>query len=684
MGNSESKGPVYSVPISQPSPGETAIYRNAKHKDALVSVPKSGARTIQEIFLRHFEKMGGNDFLGYRKRLSHATDEKTKRPVATLDDKYTYMTFAEVFENAKALGSAIETLGLAPTKSQFRNYNLRFIGIHGKNSVEWVLTDIANICYGYTSMPLYDTLGDEAVEFMLHETELTTLFLTSDLIKKHSIRMKAPSSKYQRHLKTLVIMDEWALTEDDIKELQGIEWYKFSQLIEIGKKETKPARTVTPDDIMCFSYTSGTTGLPKGAMISHKNLIATIAGAEDRLYLMSPQDVYLSYLPLAHVLERIVFLMISNLGAKYSIFGGDVLKLKEDLAILKPTLFVSVPRLFNKFHDAIKAKTADLTGCKASMANKAMKSKLESIESSGEYKHCMYDSIVFKKMQEIMGGNIKFMLTGSAPLSLPVKQFLKVCFCCPFLEGYGQTEGCGGQFVTDFEDKSLDTVGGPLPMNEFKLIDVPEMKYFSTDVDEKGQPCPRGEILCRGHNIIPGYYKNEEKNKETFDSAGWLRSGDIGMILPGSGALKIIDRRKNIFKLSHGEYVAPDKLEQIYKTTLGVADIFVYGDSLKSVLVAIINLDEAAALKLAQENAIKSSTIKDLATSTVFNDLMVKSLRKTCDVNHLKGFERIVKLHIDPTPFATHDLITTTFKLKRVEAREHYKVILEELYRGQE
>lgn len=146
--------------------------------------------------------------------------------------------------------------------------------------------------------------------------------------------------------------------------------------------------------------------------------------------------------------------------------------------------------------------------------------------------------------------------------------------------------------MSDPKDKQTGTVGGPLPHNEFKLIDIPEMSYYSTDLDEQGRPSPRGEILVRGSNIIPGYYKNESQTNDTIDQDGWLHSGDIGQILGDSGALKIIDRRKNIFKLSQGEYVAPEKLEQIYKTADGVGDIFVYGDSFKSVLVAILNVEK--------------------------------------------------------------------------------------------
>jgi long-chain acyl-CoA synthetase len=682
MGGAASKPIQYAVPVTSPKEGETAIYRNPTHKDKLLTAPKSGARTIQEILLHNFKEAPNREYLGYRPIISWKPDEKTKRNVPVHKDAYQFYTFSQVEEKCRALGSGIENLGLAPVKSQYKDLNLRFIGIHSKNSVEWVLTDHANSLFGYTSMPLYDTLGEEAVDFMLNETETTTLFMTCDQIKKHVKRVKQGVTK---HLVNFVIMDEEGLTDTDRKELEfdGIKWYTFSQVIEEGKKNLRDYPVVKPQDVQTFSYTSGTTGLPKGAMITNANLVATIAGAEFRLSYLTNESVYLSYLPLAHVLEKIVFLYITYLGAKYGIFAGDVMKLKDDLGLLKPTVFVSVPRLFNKFYDQIKGRLSDLTGCKSSLAKKAVASKLSYVKS-GYYTHSVYDSLVFNKMKDIMGGRVRVMLSGSAPLSIPVKEFLKIAFCCPFLEGYGQTEGIGGEFVTEPVDARLDTVGGPLPMNEFKLIDVKEMNYHSTDKDEQGRLTPRGEVLVRGANIIPGYYKNDEKTRENIDEDGWLHSGDIAMVLPDTNALKIIDRRKNIFKLSQGEYIAPDKLEQIYKTTPGIGDIFVYGDSLKSQIVAIINLDKSRALKVAHAANIEATTEEELSRSEAFIKLLLDHLKKTAEANGLKGFERVVRIYIDPKPFADSDLVTTTFKLKRNETKKYYQAQIDKLYEGLE
>jgi long-chain acyl-CoA synthetase len=676
MGASQSKDLLYAVPVSEPKAGETAIYRNSEHKENLLVAPKSGFRTMQDLYLRNFKEHASSEFLGFRPSKGVDKDPKSKKNVQIFEERFEYLKWNQIETQAKAIGSAIENLGLAPVRAQYKDYKLRFVGIHSKNTTHWILLDIANMLYGYTTVALYDTLGEEAVDFMLNDTELSTLFISADQVKKHCKRIKSGAAP---HLKNLVIMDDIVLDEADLKELEGINWYRWSQILVEGHKEFKPYPKVVPEDILCFSYTSGTTGLPKGVMISNKNMLALLAGAEDALTYLNSQSVYLSYLPLAHVLEKIVFGVLSLARGKYSLFAGDVFKLKDDIAILKPTLFVSVPRLFNKFHDTIRAKLGELTGCKSTLAKRALNVKLSNVDS-GKYTHTVYDSLVFNKMKGFLGGRVEVMLSGSAPLSLPVKKFMKACFSCPFIEGYGQTEGIGGEFVQSIHDSRLDSVGGPLAMNEFKLIDVPEMKYTSKDVDEFGRLAPRGEILVRGANVITGYYKNEEKTKESIDDEGWLHSGDIGIILPGSNALKIIDRRKNIFKLSQGEYVAPDRLEQVYKTTPGIADIFVYGDSLKSNLVAIANLNEPDALKLANEKGIEAASAGDLIANPQFNKLMLDKLRKVADDNSMKGFERVIKVHFDLAQFADNDLVTTTFKLKRNEAKDFYKSVIDKLY----
>lgn len=364
---------------------------------------------------------------------------------------------------------------------------------------------------------------------------------------------------------------------------------------------------------------------------------------------------------------------------KYGIFNGNVFKLSEDLAILKPTIFASVPRLYSRFYDVINGKVKDLSGFKGWAYRSGLKAKQDNIRSKGKVTHTMWDNLVFNKMKNHLGGKCQILLTASAPIDQGVLEFLKIHFCAPIMEAYGQTEATGGEFASGRFDPIMGHVGGPSPCNEFKLVDVPDMKYTSEDVDEKGRKCPRGEICVRGANVIPGYYKNDEKTKETIDEDGWLLSGDIGMILPGSNALKIFDRKKNIFKLQQGEYVAPEKLENCLKMCPMLADIYVYGDSLQAVLIGIVNADETNVKKFAAANKIEG-TFEELCV----NDQVIGAIRKDIDnqqkISKFKGFERIKHFYVDPKLFDSNGLLTTTFKIKRNDAKAFYQEKIDELY----
>ena len=669
MGASPSKNVLYSVPITEPKKGETSIYRAPVSKDGLNDTLPEGFTTIQQIYKDRFQRNAKNKFIGHRKQIG-----------GEFEKKYTWETYGQVEEIAKQIGSGIINLGLTEEKAQYLNYKIKFVSIYGKNTREWLLVDTANILYGFTTMPIYDTLGVEATEHMLNETELTTVFLTADHLKVIAEGIKSGSFKFVRNI---VVMDAVNFT-NELKQLgEGLNVLTLDDVIAAGQKNIQPVpEEVDPQSILTFSYTSGTTGKPKGAMLTHANILAFVAGSshKDRVPILEGM-CHISYLPLAHVFERIVFTYFVYRVGKVGVYTGNPRKLKDDLAILKPDVFVSVPRLFNKFYDAIQDKINKTTGFKKTLIDMALASKRYYYEHGGHIHHTIWDTLVFNKMKKVLGGNVKMLCTGSAPISDEVKLFLKLCFCCPFYEGYGQTEGLAAEFVTEAEDPTFGHVGGPLPHGEFKLIDVPEMNYFATDRDDQGRLAPRGEILFRGKAVIPGYYKNEKKTKETFDEDGWLHSGDIGTILPESGALKIIDRRKNIFKLSIGEYVAPDKLTEVYKLVEGVSDIFVYGDSLKSCLIGIVFAEEPEIKKVAKKLNIEGS-YDDLVANPQVVEQVVKNLAAATKAAQLKGFERIKKIEIVSKSFEELGLLTTTFKIVRHKAKEHFKASIDRLYQG--
>ena len=294
-----------------------------------------------------------------------------------------------------------------------------------------------------------------------------------------------------------------------------------------------------------FCYTSGTTGDPKAAKLTHKNIIASATASKFGGIHCDENDCYISYMPLAHSFEKCLFVMALIRGIRIGYFGGDVLKLTEDCEILRPTMFPSVPRLFCRIYDKITGRLKDLTGVKSYLANRAITSKLYYLENGAHYTYGFYDMAVCNKFRQVLGGQVRLMVTGSAPIAVDVLNFLKVCFCCPILEGYGQTESSAASCITLPTDSKAGHVGGPLPCLKIKLRDIPDMEYTSAD-----KPYPRGEICFYGPSVFEGYYKNEEKTNEALKD-GWLYSGDVGMVMP-NGSVKIIYRAKNIFKLAQG------------------------------------------------------------------------------------------------------------------------------------
>jgi long-chain acyl-CoA synthetase len=246
------------------------------------------------------------------------------------------------------------------------------------------------------------------------------------------------------------------------------------------------------------------------------------------------------------------------IGCRIGYYSGNPANISDDCVKLRPGLFPSVPRLFNRLYTGIRGTLDNMKGCKGWLARRALASKLYYTETTGAVTHGCYDKLVFKNVAARLGGNVRFMITGSAPIDPNVLKLLKVAFCCPMLEGYGLTETSGGSSCTWPEDPVTGHVGGPLPSCKWRLKDVEAMGYTSKDI-----PYPRGELCMKGASVSSGYYKRDDKTKEAFDHAGWFLTGDVAMIYP-NGSAKIIDRSKNIFKLSQGEYIAPEKIENVF------------------------------------------------------------------------------------------------------------------------
>lgn len=665
MGGSESSANrLYTVEVpNSATHGSTPIYRHPSAINGLQSQLKSGAKTLYDSFIHSTELYGTCMCTGTRQ-----VDHHGKL------GEYLWKVYSEVQEYSRKVGLGLHRLGL--TKYDHDGHS--FVGIYAKNREEWLIADLALMSQNITSVPMYDVQQGETINMIADETNMRAIFCTANLAKN---LIKLRSEGHIRTLEYIITFDNKTSELSAEAETAGLIVYTMNEVSHLEKKHGK-VRPPNADSWFTICYTSGTTGKSKGAIITHGNMVATIAGVLATDLSLHYKDVYLSYLPLAHMFDRACVHACLSVGAAIGFFAGDIMKLKDDLAALKPTIFISVPRLFCRFHDTIQQMFASATGAKGALIRKGLASKREEYRKTGKLDGGVWDSLVFNKVKNVLGGRVRLMLTGSAPISGEVLEFLRIVFCVPLLEGYGQTENCAGSVLTHANENYPGIIGGPTPAIEIKLEDVPDMNYLSTDKDDQGRPMPRGEICFRGPTIFKGYFKLPEQTAEAIDHHGWLHSGDVGAILPYKGAMKIIDRKKNFFKLAQGEYVAAEKIEMAYSKSYFISQIFVYGDSLQSYLVAIVVPDEAyiRAHWAEHHGHNKDTPFSEICANPKLKEKIMEDMVKCGKEEKLLGFEVVKKIHIEHNAWTTNDLLTPTQKLMRFQAKVRYLENLNQLY----
>lgn len=642
-----------SRPASDGKPSAGPVYRSIYAKDGLMELP-AGLESPWQFFSDSALKNPENKMLGRRQII----DSKQVGP-------YVWLTYKEVYDSAMRMGSAMRRRGVNPGDR---------CGIYGSNCPEWITAMEACNSQAITYVPLYDTLGPNAVEFIINHAEVSIAFVQEN--KLSSILSCLPNCS--SNLKTIVSFGNISDMQKKEADELGVSCFSWEEFPQLGSLDCElPPKQKT--DVCTIMYTSGTTGEPKGVVLTNGALMAEVLSVDQLLFLTdrvaAEEDSYFSFLPLAHVYDQVIETYCIYKGASIGFWRGDVRYLMEDIQELKPSIFCGVPRVYDRIYTGTLAKVSAGGGLKKKLFDFAYNYKLGYLEKGipQEKAAPLLDRLVFDKTKQALGGRVRILLSGAAPLPKHVEEFLRVTSCSTLSQGYGLTESCGGCFTSIGNVYPMvGTVGVPMTTIESRLESVPEMGYDALS------SVPRGEICLRGSTLFSGYHKREDLTNEVLVD-GWFHTGDIGEWQP-NGAMKIIDRKKNIFKLSQGEYVAAENLENVYLRCPHITSIWVYGNSLESFLVAVVVPDRQALEDWAASHN-ETDDFKSLCKNLKARKYILDELNSIGKTNNLRGFEMLKAVHLEPHPFdMERDLITPTFKLKRPQLLKCYKDCIDQLY----
>uniref|UniRef100_A0A8C1VBQ9 long-chain-fatty-acid--CoA ligase n=1 Tax=Cyprinus carpio TaxID=7962 RepID=A0A8C1VBQ9_CYPCA len=621
-------------------------YRDVRALRALTTCIQPGMNTLDRVFESSVCRNPHLDCLGTRELLSEEdeTQEDGRVFKKVILGEYRWMSYDQVYKEVRAFGSGLVALGQKPLKN---------IAIFCETRAEWIIAAQACFMYNFPLVTLYSTLGGPAIAHGLNEAEVSHIITSKELLetKLKNILLEVP------RLQHIIVVDDKLKSGSEYP--RGISVHSMAAVKRLGAHPEngtslkRPRRPPCASDVAVIMYTSGSTGVPKGVMISHSNIIAGITGVAERIPNLGEDDTYIGYLPLAHVLELSAEMVCLAHGCRIGYSSPQTLadqstKIKKgskgDTSVLRPTLMAAVP----------------------------VRPVLTVTFLFSLYR------LVFRKVRALLGGRLRVLLSGGAPLSAATQRFMNICFCCPVGQGYGLTETCGAGTISQLWDYSTGRVGAPLVCCEVQLKDWIEGGYRSTD-----RPCPRGEILVGGPNVTMGYYKNKEKNTEDFfvDKKGqrWFCTGDIGEF-HGDGCLKIIDRKKDLVKLQAGEYVSLGKVEAVLKNCALVDNICAYANSEESYVIGFVVPNQKQLLALAKRKCVRGLW-EELCNNPVIEEEVLKVITETALTAQLERFEIPQKIRLSVEPWTPETgLVTDAFKLKRKELKTHYQNDIERMY----
>ena len=558
-------------------------------------------------------------------------------------DEWRPLSWAEAAERVEGYANGLLSLGVRKGDA---------FAILGTNRVEWALFDFALGSIGAIGAPIYANSSTKDAGYILDHSESVGVLCEDEVQRAKVDEVRGGIPRLQQ-----------VLTYADLDDLAA-RGRAYATEHPDALREARDA--IEESDLFTYIYTSGTTGPPKGCMISHLNYYAMVAVVDDLPSFTGPEDTMLLYLPLAHNFGRLMHLSGAYVG--YAIaFLPDPLQAAAALQTVKPTVFPSVPRVYEKIHTAVVAKFDETTGVSRKLVDWALGvgRRVSALRRAGKpvpaglaAQHRLADKLVYKKVKDRLGGRLRLAISGGAPLSHEIAEFFHAIDIL-LVEGYGLTECTTAAATNTHEAYRFGTVGRPLPGTEAKLAED-------------------GELLIRSETIFQGYYKDPEATAAVLQPDGWLLTGDIAEI-DEDGFIKITDRKKDIIVTAGGKNVAPQNLENDLKTSKYISQALVVGDR-QPYIAALITLDPEELPKWAAEQGLDGE-IATLAESEQVREL-IQGVVDAVNADRSR-YEQIKRFGILPRDFTmADDELTPTLKLKRRVVAQHFGDELEALYSG--
>lgn len=670
------KGQSHSVALkNSEKPGRTKVYRHFLCRDGLIESFDPNVKTAHDMFETTALRIPHAPILGYRPY------DPQKKGFGS----YEWLDYETVQKRRANLGVGLVELH-ARVGVTGRQYG---VGLWCQNRPEWQISDLACMSQSLFTVSLYDTLGPQASEYIIRHADLTCVITSLPhvpvLLK---LKPRLPKFKMIVVLDPLEGSDAPGLSKKELLLSMSadldVKIYSLEEVERLGESLNRTYNPPQASDFVTINYTSGTTGPPKGVVLTHAMAVAAATSVLS-VYPHNTSDVSISYLPLAHIYGRMLEHAALWTGTRIGYFHGNIVELTEDVKLLRPTLFASVPRLYNRYGGAIRAQTVDAPGFRGALSRHIVRTKTANLRDRNNptQKHAIYDRIWGNKVAASLGfDRCKFFVTGSAPLDPNLHNFLRIVFGVRIMQGYGMTETYAVSLGQLDGDLSAGNCGALAPTQEACLMSVPDMDYTVED-----KPYPRGELLVRGNSTFQGYYKNEEETKKSFTEDGWFRTGDIATV-DELGRFSIIDRRKNVLKLAQGEYIAPERIENIYLSSCNyLGQAYVHGDSLQNFLVAIFGVQPDIFAPFASKILQKRISPTDMGAISAackeekIRQAILKDLDRVGRKNKFAGYEKVKNCYLYVEPFTIdNELLTPTLKLKRAAAGKKFRKELDELY----